>query len=382
MDIYSDCVIILALKQGGLKMTWPAKITQETAQKIIDEFCQGNSSYELADKYDLWQTSICNLISGRSWPKCKRPDNIKELIKFRHEKGLFKKGMKYHIDVSPLADFQNEIIIGSLLGDGHIRKLPCVNTSFSKSQCKKYKQYIDWHNKMLKPYSSTISKIYSDEKLIAVKGGLIVERRKVKKYLAGYSYNTHQHPVFTDLRNKWYPNSKKIVPTDLKLTPLTIAIWFCDDGSNSFDHRYATIATQSFTVTEAEFLCELLQEFNINPTIMIKVSPKTGIRQPILKIHSDSYDNLIELITPHVTWKCMAHKIKWRRAIKQWEYSGKLTEENVLKIYEMSKTHKQYEIAKMFGVHRNIISSLLRGDSYKHLSEHNPYIPKSRRRKQ
>jgi len=63
--------------------------------------------------------------------------------------------------------------------------------------------------------------------------------------------------------------------------------------------------------------------------------------------------------------------------MEQWEYSGKFTECDVLKIFDLSKTHKQYEISEIFGVHKNAISSLLRGDTYKHLQHLNPYIPKS-----
>ena len=162
-----------------------SKINQKTAQQIINEFCEGASSYELADKYDLWQTSICNLISGRTWANCQRPENIKEIIKQRHIKGMFKKGMKCHIDAPPLTDFQMDVVIGSLLGDGFI-KLGTANCSFGKNQCKKYKQYIGWHNEVLQPYSSKILDGYSNERLVGGNKGVITKRVKVDRYLTDY----------------------------------------------------------------------------------------------------------------------------------------------------------------------------------------------------
>lgn len=359
-------------------------ITQQTAQRIIDEYCQGSSTYELADKYGLGQTSICNLISGRTWSQCERPENIKDLIEARHKKGLFKSGCKDHLheQYPPLTIKQKEILMGSLLGDGCLHKTYPThpNSYFGKKQCKKYKEYLDWHLDELSPFSNSLQREYSEEQLVAIKGGLI-ERHKVPKYLAAYIFRTCSHPIFTEMRKEWYPQGKKIIPLNLKLTPLTIAVWFCDDGNNHFRNRESQIATQSFTMEEANFLCQLLREFEVKPSVTIKISSKTGVEQPILKCNSTSYDNLIDLIRPHVIWGCMSHKIKWRKAKKQWEYSSNLTEQDIFQIYELSKTHKQHEIAKKFGVHKNTISSILRGDSWQHLSEFNPYIPKCRRRK-
>ena len=73
----------------------------------------------------------------------------------------------------------------------------------------------------------------------------------------------------------------------------------------------------------------------------------------------------------------MSHKIKWRPALEQWQISGKLTENDVIEIFNLSQTRKQHEIASIFNVHKNTISSLLRGDSWHHLQHLNPYIPKS-----
>ena len=350
-------------------------INQETAQQIIDEYCLGVSTYDLADKYNLWQTSICNLIAGRSWPQCCRPDNIKELIIERHEKGLLQLGRKCHIDAPPFTSPQLDIIIGSLLGDGSLRK-EYANASFSKSQAKKRLEYLEWMQEILVPYSNRIDKKYSKEKLIGGKGGVIIERRKVKKHLAGYALRTHQHPEFTKLWHQWYKDKIKIVPTDLELNPLRIATWFWDDGSNNYDQRMAIFCTQSFTIEEAEFLANKLHGFDIRPKVRTVLSQYTGRKMPILKIYSRSYDNLIQLIKPYMLWPCFEHKIRWREAlnnqtrkpISEWNrHSGALTEKDVMSILKMNKTKSQQEIAKQFGVAQTTISAIITGKTWKHL---------------
>jgi hypothetical protein len=284
-----------------------------------------------------------------------------------------------HEKFPDLTSRQKEIILGSLLGDGSLRKAP-LNSSFCKKQCVKYKEYVEWHIKELFPFSKKIDTLYSTDKPIANKTG-IAERKKVPRYLSAYAVRTCQHPIFTEIRRKWYPKGKKIVPRDIELTPLSVAVWFCDDGNNNWKNREARIFTQSFTKKEANFLRMLfVKQFGIKPKIHIIVSNKTGKKQPYLKFNSDAYDALIHLVKPYVVWNCMQHKIRWRKAVHQREYSSKLTENDILRIYELSKTDKQHEIASKFGVHKNTISAILRGESWSHLHHLCHYIPKSVRR--
>ena len=338
------------------------KITQEIAQQIISEFCLGSSSYDLADKYDLWQSSICNLISGRTWIKCQRPENIKEIIKERHEKGHFKKGRAdaLHQSYPPLTERQMEIMIGSMLGDGHLHKLSKnkPNSYFSKQQCKKNKEYVQWHCEELSPFTKCIHLTFHKTKMVCENG--VIAHVPTEKYLGGYIVTTCSHPIFTELRCKWYPKGVKVVPDDLVLTPLSIAIWFCDDGHNNYKNREALICTNSFTVLEVEGLCELFHDFDIHPSIIFQ-KPE----QPIIRVNSKSYDNLIHLISPHISSDCMKYKIKWRRAKKQWEVHGKFTVEQIIEIRELRKIMPAKQIAKHYNINVNNIYDVISGRSYK-----------------
>jgi Mor family transcriptional regulator len=346
-----------------------AKITQKIAQEIIDLYCQGSSSFELADKFGLWNTSISNIIRGHSWKKCKRPDNIKEIIKSKSENSYFKEGRICYIDAPPLTNRQMDIVVGSMLGDGTLSH-SSKNSSFSKVQSKSRLGYLQWMESELCPYSSAVDPVYSTEKLIAKKGGVIVERRQVPKHLSGYNLRTHQHPNFTKLRNQWYRGNIKIIPKDLTLNPLRIAIWYFDDGCNSFDHRNATLCTQSFLYEEVEFLSEKLHEFNLYPTIVTVKSQYTGRDMPMLKFHSISYDNLVSLVKPFMLWDCFQHKIQWRPRIHQCEQSqAKLAKDDIINIFQMRKDgYTNVEIAKKYDVHKNHVSSIFTGKRWKHFT--------------
>ena len=54
------------------------------------------------------------------------------------------------------------------------------------------------------------------------------------------------HPVFTELRDKWYPNGKKIIPKDLIITPTVFLHWFLGDGNYNKSHGI-TLCTDSFS---------------------------------------------------------------------------------------------------------------------------------------
>lgn len=347
-----------------------SKITQTTAQMIIDEYVAGLSTYRLQEKYGLWNTTIGNIIRGKCWKTCKRPENIREIIdeRARHSQFQHNHNSEIHKTYPQLTELQQSIIVGSLLGDGCVRKSKHLNTRFDKKQGKKQKEYVVWHYEQLKPYSRPIREILSNDQMLWNNETKSIEHYKTTKRLTGYGLTTCSHPIFTEFRNKWYPNGTKTIPHDLELNSLIVAIWFCDDGYNNFSNREAVIATQSFTMTETEHLCDLLSGFDIHPKIMVRVSHKTGIQQPILKMNSTSYDNLINLIKPHVIWDCMQYKIRWRPAKQQWQYSGKFNPEQIAQIRELRKEIPAKEIAKRFGVHVNTIYAIVSGRSWKQVS--------------
>lgn len=238
---------------------------------------------------------------------------------------------------------QYSIINGSLLGDGCIakgrgNKLTC---SFSKCQTERRIEYLEWHLEKLNPFSSSI-KTYDNYAL-------------GKKYRKS-TLITHTHEDFKYLRDKWYPNGKKIVPLDLKLDPLSIGIWFCDDGSNCVEARLCKFATYCFTFEECSFLCELLLGFGIHSYVS---------KQNVIIICAKSYGDFVNLIKPHVVWDCFNYKLKYRESKYILIDDDKAIE--IFRLYN-EKELNQSEIAIKVGVDIAAVSDILRGKRKKYLN--------------
>jgi len=119
-----------------------------------------------------------------------------------------------------LGDKGTEIILGSLLGDGCIPKRTGRAKSFTLSweHSLKQEEYAIW-----KAEKSKIEyNIYKRSRL---------DKRTNKTYHSITVYSTGID--FKEFRNLIYPLGIKIAPKKVldMLTPLSIAVWFCDDGS-------------------------------------------------------------------------------------------------------------------------------------------------------
>ena len=195
----------------------------------------------------------------------------------------------------PLAPDQISIILGSLLGDGSIHNPNNKhgNGWFSKTQSLKHKEYIEWTYSALLPYSQSTYEFEQEMNLNVISKG-----KKFKKI----RYNTKTAPIFTELRGKWYPRQKKIVPNDLLLDPLMIAIWFADDGTNNFRRRASRFCTNGFTKKDCNFLRSLLHE-------QYKICTTLTKRKEIYVL-ARSHDALIDIIEPFFPWKCFDYKIR------------------------------------------------------------------------
>jgi len=148
---------------------------------------------------------------------------------------------------SELTDTQEQILNGHLLGDGNLSKVKNKgNSTFTVVRCAEDIEYLEWTAKHFNIFSSDnmmYDRSYFDT--------------RTNKIYYTYSFHTRQLPVFTKYYHKWYPEGKKIVPSNLILTPLTIAVWFADDGNIRNDSSGAItikFSTQGFIRTDVEFL--------------------------------------------------------------------------------------------------------------------------------
>jgi hypothetical protein len=73
-------------------------------------------------------------------------------------------------------------------------------------------------------------------------------------------FSTLSHIEFEEVWQRFYVDRRKVVPEDLGLTPLAMAVWFMDDGSRkSGQCRGVYLNTQSFTSSEVELLQSVIR---------------------------------------------------------------------------------------------------------------------------
>jgi hypothetical protein len=198
-------------------------------------------------------------------------------------------------DTHKLSAKQLEIITGSLLGDGHLTTptKATFNSYFQEEHCVAQEEYCRWKYEQLKPFS---------------------RRFFTNKQRASCVLRTLCHPVLTALEQKWYKrdengnrmlnkNGKKIkvLPPDLILTPLSLAILYLDDGTNIPKRRSVTIATHCFNYSNVEVLCNLIKSLGID-------NCKT-VKGPMIYIGASSYLKFIDLVGEYVFSDCMKYKI-------------------------------------------------------------------------
>jgi len=81
--------------------------------------------------------------------------------------------------------------------------------------------------------------------------------RKGKGVRIAYRFTTRSLPELTTFYKKFYSDGQKVVPQDLLLDPLSLAVWFMDDGCKSYRALY--LNTQQFDIDSQRRLMNLLQ---------------------------------------------------------------------------------------------------------------------------
>jgi len=109
-----------------------------------------------------------------------------------------------------------EWINGELLGDGHLRSLSNYSAKFTYSS--KYEEYIRYISNTLKSFGIKQS-------------GKIYKRYHKNMDCYDYQYASLSYIELLSIHKQWYPNGKKIIPRNIKLTPETLRQHYIGDGS-------------------------------------------------------------------------------------------------------------------------------------------------------
>ena len=188
-------------------------------------------------------------------------------------------------------DFKS-ILIGSLLGDAHIRKFKEDKAFITFEQTIEHKDYIMFIYNKLKENSISLY----DIKYYTRKD---YRYNSINKSIYFKTYNLELLKPFANMFLS--EKNHKIIPLDIEchLDPIALAYWICDDGQ-LVKNGGITLCTDNYTLTEVELLIKaLVNKYNIKCTIHNKKSKTDRIYYRIY-ISKSSLDNIKSLLIPHM----------------------------------------------------------------------------------
>lgn len=198
--------------------------------------------------------------------------------------------MKNKMDISPR---QQQIIIGKLLGDGHLETVNGQTYRLKIEHSLKQKDYVYW--------------LYRELKEIAANSPKIKEQRwRGQKYQKIW-FNSRYSGSLRFYGHQFYRQKKKVVPQLIYrwLTPLVIAVWFMDDGSiKSSFHRARIINTQGFKKMDVEkLIAALKRKYDLECKLR---EQKEGWQIMILSESANKFSQIIRnFIHPSMEYKLL-----------------------------------------------------------------------------
>ena len=116
-----------------------------------------------------------------------------------------------------ITERQKEILIGLLLGDGHLE---------TQNNGRTFRLKIEHSVKQL-DYTEWLYREFHEW----VNGGIYRRKRNDKKDKEHVGFTTYSHPAFRFYAQQFYRNGEKIVPEMISkmLSPIALSVWFMDD---------------------------------------------------------------------------------------------------------------------------------------------------------
>lgn len=154
-----------------------------------------------------------------------------------------------------LSEKAKQWIDGDLLSDGHLQSSKYSARFMYGSR---YKQYVNYMSNMLDSFGIKQS-------------GRIIREIDKKRGNISYKYTSLTYVELLPIHKRWYPNGRKIVPKDIKLTPLVCRQELIGDGSlihSKGKRPYIELATCAFSAFDTNWLVEQLNRLGFKSTRM------------------------------------------------------------------------------------------------------------------
>jgi len=183
-------------------MKIPAGLNQEILADLY--LRQLKTEKEIAERFGTYQVRVNRLRAKWGIPTLDKTGRMSALLPLR------------------LSSVQEQVLIGSLLGDGTLGESSVRTAVFSEGHCMEQASYTEWKAQIFEPFTTSIYPICKRD----AESGRVFHGRAMR---------THACEVLRPYFDLFYPapNWKRVFSPDLseRMTPLVLAVWYMDDGS-------------------------------------------------------------------------------------------------------------------------------------------------------
>ncbi len=193
--------------------------------------------------------------------------------------------MQGRSNLNTMNQLQRSILVGLLLGDGHLETVTRDRTYRLKVEYSlKQKEYVDW--------------LYERWKDFVHNPPYLKEKTLNEKKFSSYGFTTYSSGEFRFYAQQFYDGRKKIIPKLFAklIDPMALAIWFMDDGSfKSRHHKTYIIHSLGYTKSDLETAKAVLEK-----KFGIKVALHKQYARWRIYFLSETADKFKKLIEPYV----------------------------------------------------------------------------------
>lgn len=235
--------------------------------------------------------------NGVSLEEISKEKNIpRQYLTFLREfYGIKRKGATYQRrlkEEKPLSQEAKDVIIGSMLGDGHIAK----GGYFTEKHSPKQLDYLKWKASFLPEVTTEKSWAYYES--IDKRSGSLIKT---------HCFRTITHSWIIEMGKLFYKEIDgkriKVVPDEMAewMNEKILAIWFMDDGYTDWMYRNNTKTSgvrPSAKLCTDSFSNQDIQKLRIILSAKFSLATSVGDRNRII-FNADNTVNLLELIKPN-----------------------------------------------------------------------------------
>lgn len=191
---------------------------------------------------------------------------------------------------------QKDILIGTILGDSGLK--------YRGRHCRLHVKH-SINQLSLVEYKREVFK-----NITSMKINKFIQKVKGKDY--GFAeFVTLTHSQFTEYHKIFYKEGKKIVPRSIKdmlKTPLSLAVWFMDDGAA--DYAGATLQTHCFSLQEVEIIRKTIKD-----NFSLETTKRKNKKKWIIYFPKSTMNSLKKIIQPYMLkqfyYKLIPYEIRW-----------------------------------------------------------------------